>query len=449
MPKQTLYVRGMHCSACEMLIEEKATQLDGVKKAEVSREKNELTLTYDNKKPDLSDVKKLFKETDYSFSLTPFASNHSLKNSLVVPSIIALLFIIIFFSLSKLGIRFVGRISAESSLLAFLFFGLLAGVSSCAALVGGLVLSMSKQWLDLYGKKESFWEKSKPHFLFNLGRIVAFGFLGFILGWLGEKIKFSPIFTYLMIILVSALMLVLALQMLGVKSFQRFRLTLPKSLTKKVAGKNEVANKYTPFLFGFLTLLLPCGFTLAAEGAAVLSQNSLKGLLIMVFFVLGTTIPLLLIGLFSTKLMLEEKIADKFLKTAGLIIIFFVLYNIYFQFGFNNLLTSNNQLPALNYSQEAQPSISTKIIKASYTNKDDIIPSDFTVKVGQPVRMEINVLESASGCMSTIMIPRLWDKALSLRRGQTLIMEFTPQIAGDYQITCAMGVPRGTIKVTN
>ena len=42
-------------------------------------------------------------------------------------------------------------------------FGLIAGLSSCAALVGGIILSLSKQWLSMYGKDESFVKKAEPH----------------------------------------------------------------------------------------------------------------------------------------------------------------------------------------------------------------------------------------------------------------------------------------------
>ena len=50
--------------------------------------------------------------------------------------------------------------------------------------------------------------------------------------------------------------------------------------------------------------------------------------------------------------------------------------------------------------------------------------------------------------MSTIMVPGLYDDPQYLSAGETLIMEFTPTKTGTYQITCAMGVPRGTIIVT-
>jgi plastocyanin domain-containing protein len=59
----------------------------------------------------------------------------------------------------------------------------------------------------------------------------------------------------------------------------------------------------------------------------------------------------------------------------------------------------------------------------------------------------VDVKENGSGCMSTIMIPGLYDKAQYLQAGKTIIMDFTPTKPGSYKITCAMGVPRGTLTV--
>ncbi|MEI7825135.1 MAG: cupredoxin domain-containing protein [Chlorobiaceae bacterium] len=82
-----------------------------------------------------------------------------------------------------------------------------------------------------------------------------------------------------------------------------------------------------------------------------------------------------------------------------------------------------------------------------YTKAHDIAPSTFTVKKGEKVHIEINPSDTATGCMSEIMIPGLWDKPQPLVKGKKIVMEFTPQKTGAYKITCAMGVQRGVINV--
>jgi hypothetical protein len=93
------------------------------------------------------------------------------------------------------------------------------------------------------------------------------------------------------------------------------------------------------------------------------------------------------------------------------------------------------------------PDSDVQIIKSTYTNYDDIQPSSFTVKAGRPVRFEVYPKETDYGCMSTIIIPGLYETPQLIEANKPIIMEFTPKDIGEYEITCVMGVPRGTIKV--
>ena len=453
MAKQIYYVKGMHCPSCEVLIEEKTLEIDGVDFAAASMGTNILEINYKNQKPSLEQLNKAFKDDGYEFFEEPFKNNCEFKD-LVQPLIIVIIAIGIFLALPKLGLASFININSKSSLAAFFVFGLIAGVSGCAALVGGLVLSLAKQWSGSYGNS-SLVKRSIPHFMFNFGRIISFAILGGLLGLLGAQVKISQTISSILVLIVSAVMVVLAMQMMGVRGFNRIRIALPKSLSTKISAEKKSGGKIALFIIGFMTFLLPCGFTLATEGLAVLSGSAVKGSLIMVAFVLGTTIPLLAIGLSSAKLIANPKTSDKFLKAAGILIIFFVLYNLNFQFGITKYFNQSSPASAKTekQNQNAEKRIASnqnvQIIKAVYTESNDIQPSQFTVKIGQPVRLEISVKDDSYGCMSTIMIPGLWDNPQPLKKGQTIVMELTPQKTGIYQITCAMGVPRGTITVVN
>ena len=479
MAKKTYYVKGMHCASCEVLIEEKILEIDGINFADASMATYTLEIDYKEQKPTINQLNKTFKDDGYEFSEEPFKNRAESKN-LAQPLIIAIVAIGIFLALPKLGLASFINIGSQSSLAAFFVFGLIAGVSGCAALVGGLVLSLAKQWSESYGNSSRA-ERAIPHLMFNFGRIISFAILGGMLGLLGAQVKISQTVSSILVLIISAVMIALAMQMLGASWFNHLRIALPKSLSGKITDGKKSSKKFTPFVVGFMTFLLPCGFTLATEGLAVLSGSALKGSLIMVSFVLGTTIPLLAIGLSSAKLIASPKTSDKFLKAAGILIIFFVLYNINFQFGITRyfdqpgktnqsaaISNDNNQTNAncdstssatctinnsenenKNSEKQNAGSQNAQILKAVYTEKDDIQPNQFTIKVGQAVRFEVDVKDDVYGCMSTIMIPGLWDKAQPLRKGETIVMEFTPQKTGTFQITCAMGVPRGTITVVN
>lgn len=107
-----------------------------------------------------------------------------------------------------------------------------------------------------------------------------------------------------------------------------------------------------------------------------------------------------------------------------------------------NVSTSTN-------TETTPASSDTQIIKTTYTLREDIIPSEFSVKVGLPVRFEIDPKDDGQGCMSSITIPGLTDDYEIMEKGQKIVFEFTPKKVGQYEITCAMGVPRGTITVTS
>ena len=96
---------------------------------------------------------------------------------------------------------------------------------------------------------------------------------------------------------------------------------------------------------------------------------------------------------------------------------------------------------------EASQNSGIKTFTILYSNAKNIAPNTFTVNAGARVRLEVNPLDTATGCMNTIMVPGLWDKPEPIIKGKKIVMEFTPKRPGSYKITCAMGVNRGVIVV--
>lgn len=439
----------MHCASCESLIERKFLEMSGVTFADADFGQKKIEVEFKSEQPDLEKINKVFKENGYTFFDKKPEEVKQHSNNIFYPLLVAAIFIVVFLFISKISSASFLSINSSSSFSAFVMFGILAGVSSCAALIGGLILSLSKQWVEKYGQGQSLISKAKPHLLFNSGRLISYTLVGALLGLVGESFKISTTTATILIIFVSVIMLVLALQMLGVRALDRLRLTVPKGIAGMVTQGDKKVGRFTPFIIGFFTFLLPCGFTLAAEGVAILSGDMIHGAWIMFGFALGTAVPLLVIGFSSTKLLSNHKTADVFLKTAGFLILFFVLYNLNFQFGLDNYFLDKLATAPTNISTSNQVSsdVGKQIIKTDYYDQRDIVPSVFTVKKGQPVKFIVTVHDNGYGCMSTIMIPGLWDRPLRLRKNTVLVMEFTPQKVGSYEITCAMGVPRGSFNV--
>ncbi len=454
--EHTYFVKGMHCASCEILIEKKLSALKEIKSVEASAGKGKVFVVYQGQGPSIDKLNEIFKRENYLFFDHPVKITQEKENNDYFTIIgTAFLLIVVFYLLKNSGFANLINVSSTSSLSMFFFLGLLAGVSSCAALVGGLVLSMSKQWLERYSERNSTLEKLQPHLMFNIGRIVSYTFLGGALGILGSKLQISLTFSSLLIIAVSIMMTFLALQMLGVRAFRRFQFTMPRFITRHIADENNFQAKYMPFLMGALTFFLPCGFTITAQGLALISGNPIQGALIMLFFALGTTPVLLAIGLSAVKFSRSHHLSYKFLKVGGILVLFFALYNINSQLnvlGFSSLsdikLNPNqqNQQTTNNNEEGLPPIVNGKQVIKMDAFASGYKPNYFKVKVGIPVRWEINDA-GTSGCTNAVISQGLFQGPINLTLGQTSIKEFMPTKAGKYKFSCWMGMISGIIEV--
>ena len=347
MSQEHIYsVKGMHCAACEVLIEKKLLEIPGVKAVDASTADGKATVEYEGEKPTINVLNDIFRKDSYTFFENQLikeeiSGKSSSANHTLFGFAIAAVIIMAFLLLDKLGIPGLFNISSKSSLVSFFGFGILAGLSSCAALVGGMVLSLSKQWNELYLPEDSSVKKLQPHLLFNIGRILSYIVFGGILGLIGSRLSLSFTVTAWLVVIVSLLMIGLGLQMLGAKAFRRFQFALPKFITRGIADEKKFQGKYMPFVMGALTFFLPCGFTITAQTIALLSASATQGALIMGFFALGTAPILLVIGISSVKFFSRPHLALTFSKVAGFLVLFFALWNIYNQMNILGLVGLN------------------------------------------------------------------------------------------------------------
>jgi len=450
----TFYVKGMHCASCEILIEKKLLEIKNIKSVEASVNNGTVRIVYEGLRPEIKKLNQIFEKEGYLFFEEPLkkeAENHLLT---IIGS--TLLVIVLFFLLKNSRFAGLVNVNSNSSLPTFFFLGLIAGISSCAALVGGLLLSMTKQWSEIYGKSNSTLEKFQPYLLFNFGRLLSYGFLGGIIGAIGAKIQLSLGFTAFLITLVSFLMIFLGLQMLGVRYFRRFQITMPKFITRRIAAETKFQGKLMPFLMGALTFFLPCGFTLTSQSLALISGSFWQGAAIMFAFALGTAPGLLAIGFSSVKFLEKTHLSEKFLKVAGILVLFFALYNINAQLNLLGLPSLSDV--KLNYVNQANlqknsldekdlpPIINGKQVIRMKASSYSYEPNYFKIKAGIPVRWEIEDV-GTSGCTNAIFSKGLFPDEIPLTPGQISVKEFTPTKPGKYKFSCWMGMVSGIIEV--
>ena len=224
---------------------------------------------------------------------------------------IGLGFLLVFFMLQKSGILNFGIGGGATATSSFVI-GLVASVSSCLAVVGGLILSLSARVVQDEGIKSS----KKQFILFHVGRLFGFALLGGLLGLVGQAIGINFTVSAILGIVASVVMILLGLNLIGV--IQKNKITLPVGIFKQFR-KLEHAT-LTPILVGIGTFFLPCGFTQSMQVAALSSGSFMSGMLIMTSFALGT-LPVLGLLSFSSVSFAQSKNAPLFFKSAGIVVI--------------------------------------------------------------------------------------------------------------------------------
>ena len=235
---------------------------------------------------------------------------------------------------------------------------------------------------------------------------------------------------------------------------------MPKFITRFIADESNFKGRYMPLLMGAFTFFLPCGFTITAQGLALISGSAVQGGLIMFLFALGTLPMLLTIGLSSVKFSQKPHLSEKFLKVAGILVLFFAFYNINFQLNIlgvsslSDLDINSGRLSSGTKNNSAQseeglpPIVNGKQILKMDASSRGYSPSYLKVKVGIPVRWEITD-KGTSGCTNAIISKNLFEGEISLTPGQTSIKEFTPKKPGKYKFSCWMGMVSGIIEVVD
>lgn len=442
MAQKIVPIKGMHCKSCELMISEKLEDIPGVKATvKLSTKSAYISARH---LPSDDEIRNAVEAAGYEVG-HEVASIIS-RDKKVYRDIAIGLAIVLFISLLLWGSNLTNlstvTTSTSGAAITALMIGLTAGLSTCMALIGGLVLGISAQHAKRY-PNTTLMQRFRPHIAFNVGRIIGFTLFGAAIGAVGSALQLSGSALGWMMILTGFVMLILGLNLTDM--FPRLKnITLPSNLAEKVGLKRRGRHEYSSWgavTTGSLTFFLPCGFTQSMQLMAVGSGSAMTGALIMGMFAVGTTPGLLAIGGLTSAV--KGTFAKSFFRVAGVIVIVMAMINLA-----NGANLAHLRLPDFKSEQKITAmSEDTKKLETVYYLKSDISPSQFTTKVGQKTALIVDVKEDGQGCMSTIMIPGLDDRAQFLQSGKKIILTFTPTAAGDYPITCAMGIPRGVIKV--
>lgn len=320
--KYTFYVKGMHCKACTVLIESELKELSEVDSVQASLKTLEVEVSGSFGDKTAEHIAKDLSETikKHGYELLLEKEKHIVKwNDFLIAGPIALGFILLFIFLQKIGL--VNLVNSSNVTLGTAFvIGLIASVSTCMAVVGGLALSVSAN----FAKEGS---KVKPQMFFHIGRLITFFLLGGIIGTIGASFQLGGTGVFILSFLVAIILLILGINLLGVFPWiKKLQPTLPAFLGKHVHRLKRVNHTLTPFLIGVTTFFLPCGFTQSMQIYTLTTGGFWLGALTMFFFALGT-LPVLALLSFGS-LNLSNKNSGIFFKAVGLIVIFFGILNL-------------------------------------------------------------------------------------------------------------------------
>src|SRR5680860_720698 len=178
-----VFVRGMHCRSCEILVEDKLKELTRVKSVDINYKTGMATITYKGAKPSDEEVKQAVNEAGYEIGRPEKLPLFSRDRKEYLNLGAAFLFLMAAYLVFKgLGL---GDIDLGSSLSSpswglIIVIGLVAGFSTCMALVGGLSLGLSTKFAENHPTATPS-QKFRPHLFFMLGRILSYAFLDGVL----------------------------------------------------------------------------------------------------------------------------------------------------------------------------------------------------------------------------------------------------------------------------
>jgi uncharacterized protein len=449
-----LKIDGMHCINCEVFIERSLKKVPGVSRVMANYAAGEVDIVYSGE-IDLDHLQGAIAEGGYTI-VSSDESESSAKdrrnNTKLEYLEIGATFLILaglFFFLKEFD--FLPRgfgITDNMSYGLVLLIGLVASVSSCIAVTGGLLVALAAK----YNQSNAYltnMQRLKPHIYFNGGRIVSYTLLGGVVGALGSTLTLSPEANGALTIVVSLIMIALGLQMLKLfPSLGRFQPQMPKVIAHKIHDLSSRDTKGAAFVLGASTFFLPCGFTQALQ-LYVLSKGSFTtGALTMLAFALGTLPALVSLSAISS--FARGNFQRYFLKLAGAAVIFLGLANIQYGLVLTGTTvnaasppvgakTAQQSEPAKSATQStpAMPAVEPQIVNMKVDGLD-YIPNHFTVTQGVPVEWNIDA-EHAQGCGRFLLAPKLGIRTI-LYGFATNTVKFTPKETGDFYFNCGMGM---------
>ncbi|MDD9375669.1 sulfite exporter TauE/SafE family protein [Streptomyces sp. ZAF1911] len=359
--------------------------------------------------------------------------------------------------------------------------GLLAGGASCAAVQGGLLAgavtrrrvpvpatkSAESAADDKTTRQAAAVTPLAPVGAFLSGKLLSHTMLGALLGVFGSTLQPSPRTQAVLLLVAGAVMVLFALDLIGVKGVGRLVPRPPASFGRLMRRSVRTDSVGTPALVGFATALVPCGVTLSMELLAVTSGSAVAGAAVMAGFVLGTAPLFALLGYVFRRS--SQALSGKLTGLTGVVVLTVAAWTVIsaLQAGGWVSFAPPAAKPAPNgpfiveggdgsgsggggASPEAGTPVRTDAASGrqivTLTVTDFYVPTQFTAKAGVPTTLVLHGQDSG-GCARAFTIPELGVREIVKRDGDTEI-DLGTRKPGTLRFSCAMGMQTGAIEFT-
>ncbi|MEY8353594.1 sulfite exporter TauE/SafE family protein [Lachnospiraceae bacterium 54-53] len=442
-----LRIGGMTCISCQNKIEKKLRNTAGVEKAEVSYDTGTASVTYDGDIISYKSIVGIIEKLDYEVLADKKRQGQDPNRAIGILLIIVSLYMLIQ-QFGLLNLLAPSQLADAKMSYGMLFvIGLVTSVH-CVAMCGGINLSQCIPKGEEGDGEKSFFSTFRPTFLYNLGRVVSYTAIGFLVGALGSAITFSNTLQGVLKLVAGVFMVIMGINMLGIFPWlRRLNPRIPAVFARKIDRKK--AGSTSPLIVGLLNGLMPCGPLQAMQIYALSTGNPFSGALSMFLFSLGT-VPLMF-GLGAVSSVLGKKFTGR-VMTAGAVLVVVLGMSMFSQ----GVSLAGLQAPDLfpgagNAGSEAENSAEEiKVEDGVQIINSTLAPGKYPnirVQAGTPVKWIIDAPQgSINGCNNRMII-RDFGIEYSFKTGENVI-EFTPEKTGKVSYSCWMGMIRGSITIT-
>ncbi|WP_124066662.1 sulfite exporter TauE/SafE family protein [Clostridium sp. E02] len=437
----------MTCISCQNKIEKKLRNTAGIEGADVSYSTGTAFVTFDTDIISYKSIVGLIEAMDYEVLTNQDRKLRNLRQVIGMLIMILSLFLLVEQS-GLLNLLVPGKLADATMGYGMLFFiGLITSVH-CVAMCGGINLSQCIPKSEDEGIPKGWFSTIRPTFLYNMGRVISYTAVGFLVGALGSVVTFSNTLQGVLKLAAGLFMVIMGINMLGMFPWLRkLNPRVPAIVAKRI--DLEKSKSSSPFLVGLLNGLMPCGPLQAMQLYALSTGNPFSGAFSMFLFSLGT-VPLMF-GLGALSTVLGKRFSQKVMMAGAVLVV--VLGMSMFSQGLSlSGIQPSSFLPniinngAENQENKEQVTIKDGVQIVKSTLSSGRYPN-INVQANIPVKWIIDAPQgSINGCNNRMLIRDLGIE-YSFQTGENII-EFNPGSPGKISYSCWMGMIRGSIYVS-